>query len=328
MAKKGGASRRRFPVLPTVLLTAAILGLPTIVYAWGRSSESFTIERLRVSGTELVPRRTVVRLLRADYLGENLFTVTTGDVRATLRPLAYVEDVRVDRDFPHTLRVAVIEHEPALYVLGANGWFVVADDGFVIRSAAGDAEDGASDAGGDPPRSSATATEPAASASPAAGGAAAGGAETEGPAAQGAAAQGAADDAATAADLTGTEPPGAALKKGPPDAALRLPVLALDERLTAGTTLTRPALGAALHVVHALPAPRRRDVRIVQVTPRGDVTLRLDGGLVVRWGDRRRSLAKTLAVKAVLAAYRRAGKQAMFLDVSVPDRVLARPILK
>ena len=132
MAKKGGASRRRFPVLPTVLLTAAILGLPTIVYAWGRTSSSFTIDHVRVSGTDLVPRPTVARLLRADYLGKNLFTVTAADVRTSLRALAYVKGARVDRDFPDTLRVRVIEHRPALYVLGANGWFVVADDGYVI----------------------------------------------------------------------------------------------------------------------------------------------------------------------------------------------------
>ncbi len=320
MAKKGGASRRRFPVLPTVLLTAAILGLPTIVYAWGRTSPSFTIEHVRVSGTDLVSRQKVARLLRSDYLGENLFTVTADDVRASLRSLAYVEGARVDRDFPDTLRVRVIEHRPALYVLGANGWFVVADDGYVICPAGAAVGGTAAGSGGSPGDAAASGAGSSAAASPKATTAAAAAASPS------AAADAAAD--AAAADVTRVEKPPAALKGGPPHATLRLPGLALDTRLRQGATLAQPAVGAALHIVEALPATLRRDVEVVQVTPRGDVALHVDGGLVVRWGDRQRALAKTLALKAVLGAYRRAGRQPTFLDVSVPDRVLARPILK
>ena len=128
--------------------------------------------------------------------------------------------------------------------------------------------------------------------------------------------------------MTRVEKPPAALKEGAPHAALRLPGLALDDRLRQGATLAQPAVVAALHVVEALPVAQRRDVAIVQVTPAGDVALRFDGGMVVRWGDGQRALAKTLALKAVLGAYRRAGQQPTFLDVSIPDRVLARPILK
>ena len=120
--KKGGASRRRFRVLPTVLLTVAILGFPSIVYALGRSSSSFQITHVSVSGTDLIPRRAVMRLLQRDHLGENLFSVTHDDVRRTLDPLVYMRDVHIDRDFPHTLRVRVVEHRPALHVLARNGW--------------------------------------------------------------------------------------------------------------------------------------------------------------------------------------------------------------
>ena len=56
MAKGGGANRPRFRLLPTVLLAAAILLLPTAVYAWGRSSGSFTVNHVSATGTEVVPR--------------------------------------------------------------------------------------------------------------------------------------------------------------------------------------------------------------------------------------------------------------------------------
>ncbi|MEI6451217.1 MAG: FtsQ-type POTRA domain-containing protein, partial [Actinomycetes bacterium] len=132
MAKGGGASRPRFRLLSTVLLTAAILALPTVVYGWGRGSSSFAIHAVEVSGTHLVPQRRVLRLLRRDYLGHNLFTVTAKDVRASLAPLCYISEARVDRDFPGTLRVSVVEHRPAVYALAGSRWYVIADDGHVI----------------------------------------------------------------------------------------------------------------------------------------------------------------------------------------------------
>lgn len=308
MAKKGGASRRRFRVLPTVLLTAAILCLPTVVYAWGRTSSSFEITRVRVSGTELVKRKTVMRLLRSDYLGENLFTVTSDDVEATLSRQCYVEEARVDRDFPDTLRVRVVEHRPMLYVRGSNGWFIVADDAFVICPA-GEAADTSyggltADKGSTP---SSQDGQPSSGASPSA---------------DDASDADAADDSATTATRS------ASLSQGPPHAKLPLPALALDARLQARQTLSQPGVGAALRVTALLPLRLRQDLEVIEVTAQGQVTLRFDGGLDVRWGDGQRSLAKALAMKAVLAEYDRAGRKADFLDVSVPDRVLARPILK
>ncbi|MFA4966537.1 MAG: FtsQ-type POTRA domain-containing protein, partial [Thermoleophilia bacterium] len=133
MPTRGGARRLRLRVLPTVLLTVAILGLPGGVYAWGRSSSSFAIRQVDATGTRITPPRRVARLLRHEFLGRNLFTVTESDVRRALAPLRYVASVSVDRDFPDALRVTVVEHRPAAYALAGGRWYVVADDGFVVR---------------------------------------------------------------------------------------------------------------------------------------------------------------------------------------------------
>jgi cell division septal protein FtsQ len=312
MANKGGVSRRRLRILPTVLLTVAILGLPTAVYALGRSSSSFEVTRVGVSGLELVSRTKAAMLLRADYVGENLFKITAADVRESLRPLAYVSNVEVDRAFPDTLKVRVIEHQPALYVLATNGWFVVADDGHVICAAdVGPGESSATGQDGASQSLSSQATvegSPAPDASAAAG---AGGASAE-----------------RSAGLTQTAQDSPALRNGPPSGRLHLPRLALGARLRPGSTVSQQGVRAALHVVDALPASLRRELNMVQVSAQGVVTLRLDRGLVVRWGDRQRSLAKAISLTVVVDAYRRVGKQASFLDVSLPDRVIARPIFK
>ena len=310
MAKGGGASRPRFRLLPTVLLTAAILALPTVVYGWGRSSSSFAIHKVVVSGTELEPERRVLRLLRRDYLGHNLFTVTTKDVRASLASLCYISDARVDRDFPGTLRVSVVEHRPAVYALAGSRWYVIADDGHVIceeKRPKGDETDAAAGAGSAETasaRSSGAATEATATVSAAD------------------AAAGLPVPTGKAARLLAT------LQAGPPGATLRLPRLVADGPVAAGTTLAAAGLRAALPVVAGLPRALRDRLAVVEVTPEGQLTLRFAGGPVAVWGGAERTLAKTLALRVVLDRYETASKDCAFVDVSIPDRVLARPVLK
>ena len=304
MAKGGGASRPRFRLLSTVLLTAAILALPTVVYGWGRTSSSFAIRDVEVSGTVLVPEHRVLRLLRRDYLGHNLFTVTTKDVRASLAPLLYISDARVDRDFPGTLRVSVVEHHPALYALAGSRWYVISDDGHVICEEKR-------------PRGARTAAAAAAAAA----------------AEQTAVVAGEATATVGVADV-GAAPPGkaarllAALEAGPPGATLQLPRLAVDGPVAVGTTPAAARLRAALPVLASLPNALRDSVAVVEVTAEGQLTLRCSGGPVVVWGGAERMLAKTLAVTVVLERYKTASQACAFMDVSIPDRVLARPVLK
>jgi len=313
MAKGGGASRPRFRLLPTVLLTAAILALPTAVYGWGRSSSSFAIHKVQVTGTQLVRPRQVLRILRRDYLGRNLFTVTTRDVRSSLAPLCYISDAHVDRDFPGTLRVSVDEYRPAVYALAGSRWYVVADDGQVIceeKRPQGDDSGAAVGAGAAETvsaASSGTSTEVTATAS-------------------------------TAAPAAGLPAPSgkaarlfAALQAGPPGATLRLPRLAADGPVAAGTMLADAGLRAALPVVVGLPRALHDKLAVVELMREGEMTqltLHFSGGLDVIWGTTGRTRAKTLALRVVLDRYETASKECSFVDVSIPDRVLARPILK
>jgi len=67
---------------------------------------------------------------------------------------------------------------------------------------------------------------------------------------------------------------------------------------------------------------------VVEVTPEGQLTLRFGRGPVVVWGGAERTPAKTLALAVVLDHYETASQDCVFVDVSTPDRVLARPVLK
>jgi hypothetical protein len=285
-----------------VLLTAAILALPTVVYGWGRSSSSFDIHKVEVTGTRLVPERRVLRVLRRDYLGHNLFTVTTKDVRASLTPFFYIAEARVDRDFPGTLRVTVVEHRPAVYALAGSRWYVISDDGHVVCEVKG--QQGAGAAVSKSALSTSATTETTATVL-------------------------AADVAAGLPAPTGKAARLlTALQAGPPGATLRLPRVAADGPVTVGTTLDSAGLRAALPVLAGLSSDMRDRLAVLQTTPEGQLTLRCYGGPVIVWGGAERVRAKTLALAVVLDRYEKAAKHCVFVDVSLPDRVLARPVLK
>jgi cell division septal protein FtsQ len=285
-----------------VLLTLAILGLPTVVYAWGRSSSSFDIVSIHVGGTRLVSEKRVHRLLLRDFRGRNLFTVTRGDVRTTLRPLCFVSGVRIDRDFPDTLRVTISEYVPAAYALADGRWFVLDEDGYAICTVAR--------AGDQVPGSPRT---PSASPSPKAGATPAGGDQ-------------ATDDGGTGKTATGGPSLGK-LRDGPAAATLQLPRLAVSGRVREGSVVRDKAVAGMLRVITALPRSLRRRLAVVQDRD-GQLTLRFTGGPVTTWGDTERTLAKTVALRTVLARYAEAGQTCTRLDVSIPDRTLAKPVLQ
>jgi len=297
MPKAGGSRRPRLRLLPTVLLTVAILALPTVVYALGRSSSSFDIERITVTGTKLVPEKRVARMLRREFQGSNLFTVTADDVRETLSPLCYVAGVTVDRDFPGTLRIAVVEYEPAVYGLSGKRWYVIDGKGHVICEAG--AAEGKAGAAATPAATASATPSPAASA---------------------------ASEGASAGAATSSTTLPATLVRGPRDAALDLPRTTVSGRVRPGAAASDPGLADRLRIVAALPGSLRSRLDAVQSAD-GRITLRFAGGPRALWGDGGRTVAKAIALRVVLARYASEGASCTFIDVSTPDRVLARPVL-
>ena len=329
MAKGGGSSRPRFRLLPTVLLTAAILAVPTVVYAWGRNSDSFAIHAVTVSGDHLLRGKRALRLLQHDYLGHNLFTVTTGDVTKTLSVIPFVRTASVNRDFPQTLRVTVMEYHPAAYVLSGGAWFLLAEDGHVIAPLKKAAVAGPPASGSPSPTASATATttsnvSPSVMASPSVAATAASQTTltTTSMASPTAGADGLPAPTGKAAALR------ARLEAGPPNPAFTLPRLSTDTALRDGGTVEDPRVAAALPVIAGLPRGLRSGLLVVEVSPLRQLTLLFAHGPTVTWGDARRSQAKTLALQAVLARYAQSHKACVFVDVSIPDLALARPLLK
>jgi hypothetical protein len=294
-----------------VLLTLAILGLPTVVYAWGRNSSSFDITTIRVAGAHLVPEKRALRLLRQDYAGRNLFTVTGGDVRETLAPLVFVSGASIDRDFPDTLAVTLTEYEPAAYALAGDRWYVVDREGYVICTVPEAADQLAGKV-----------RDPEPSPTPSSSGAAAGADEAT-PAGE--------ENAAATTDGASADPAGPSVVErliaGPGQATLPLPSVAVSGRARRGAVLADEAVAEMLRVIVALPRSLQRRLAAVE-SDGGGLILHFDGGPVVTWGDSGRTLAKTIALRTVLKVYENAGETCTRLDVSIPDKALAEPVLQ
>ena len=318
-------------MLPSVLLTAAILLLPALLYAWGRHADSFAVERVTVAGGHRVSEKQALRTLRREFLGDNLFTITTGDVRAALDEYCYLAAVEVDRDFPTDLRVRLVEYRPSMYVLAKGRWFVVADTGHVIcevgeakATPSRPASAGVPAATSSPTSSATPSVTPSESPSSSASAVTPVGAGEDAAAAQAAAAQAAAAQAAAAQAAAARA---AALAGGPTAMKPVLPRMASAVLPVPGREVADEKLRAGLRVLTGLPASLRKKVKVVSVDKAGQVSLYLTNGPFVEFGAGERLVAKVLSLRAVLAAYQRAGNTPTFIDVSSPDRPLGRPRL-
>jgi cell division protein FtsQ len=125
------AGRLRVPVvrlLAAVVLAAALL---VLVYAAARFTSLFALEELEVTGGRPAVRE-AVREAASPLLGDSLVALDEAELRRRLEAIPAVRSFSVDRAFPHTLRIAVVQERPlAVLRSGGDAW-LVSDRGRVI----------------------------------------------------------------------------------------------------------------------------------------------------------------------------------------------------
>lgn len=67
--------------------------------------------------------------------GALLLWIDTGGIERSIRQDPWVADVRVERIWPHSVVVEVVEHQPVVWIEGVLGWMLVARDGTVLERA-------------------------------------------------------------------------------------------------------------------------------------------------------------------------------------------------
>jgi len=115
-------------------LAFGLLAAGLLAYLGARETSLFAMQSIRISGA---PPRVAshVRAALAPLEGRSLVGLDRNAVERRLSSLPDVAAATVDRDFPHTLRVAVIPaHSIAVLRRGPSAW-IVSSDGRVIRTA-------------------------------------------------------------------------------------------------------------------------------------------------------------------------------------------------
>jgi cell division septal protein FtsQ len=316
-----GARRRRR--LGTVALVVLIVAVPLGVFAWGRTSGTFRVRHIVVSGARPAHAKALRVVLRQRFLGTNLFLATAARVRAALAGFPYVDQVAIDRDFPDTLKVRMTEYVPAALLSSGGRWYVVSTEGRVLAEATG-AASGSSSSEATGSSSPAAGASPGTGVSPAVTPSAASGAPGAGASPSPPGQSSPTTSPSPSSSSTSLPQPSASVVL--PHGTRHLPVIVTDTPLSVGGTVADAHVRDALAVLAALPRPLRRSTRGASAT---DTSIRLyvNGGPTIEFGDTSALAAKVLALKAVLGRYRVRQVSCTFVDVSVPDRPLGAPLL-
>ena len=96
-------------VLAGLLLSLAGLALG---WLWFRDSSFAAVERVTITGSTSSEEGQVRAALEAAARGASTLHFDEGALREAVEPFASVAGLRVRTDFPHDVRVEVIEHEP------------------------------------------------------------------------------------------------------------------------------------------------------------------------------------------------------------------------
>lgn len=127
IARSGQRGVRRLAGLGLMLL---VLGGS---YLWLRDSRLVAVREVVVTGVSSSQEARVRQALRGAALDMTTLHVRMGELRAVVAPYASVADLRAETDFPHTLRIEVVERAPAALLISGDQAVPVSAGGLLLR---------------------------------------------------------------------------------------------------------------------------------------------------------------------------------------------------
>jgi cell division protein FtsQ len=127
--------RRWLPSTRSLVVGVALVALAVGAYVAARETSVFAIRSVAVRGGSEQLQAEVQKAL-APELGRSLVAIGAGDVEQRLAAVPGVLSVRIDRSFPHTLKVVVTPERPVLLVRKGKDSWVVSARGRVLRTVA------------------------------------------------------------------------------------------------------------------------------------------------------------------------------------------------
>jgi cell division protein FtsQ len=110
-----------------------VLAGVSLAYAAARYTSLFALETIEVTGAPASVRESV-RETGMEFAGTSLVRLDEDELRARLTALPTVHSVRIDRAYPHTLRIAVVPERPLAVLRDGWGAWLVSNRARVIGS--------------------------------------------------------------------------------------------------------------------------------------------------------------------------------------------------
>jgi cell division protein FtsQ len=133
---------RRLPRVP--LRRLAALALLAILLAgawlWLRDSSLVAVRDVQVTGATSSEEGRIRTALETAALDMTTLHVREDALRAAAEPFSSVADLRVESDFPHALRIEVIEHRPVAALEVGDRLIAAAGSGLLLRGVDPDEE--------------------------------------------------------------------------------------------------------------------------------------------------------------------------------------------
>jgi cell division protein FtsQ len=127
---------RHAPRVPRAAIWAlAALALLVGALLWFRDSSFVAVQRVTVVGATGPEAQRLTNQLRDAALDMTTLHVRGDQLRSVTEPYPVVKDLRVSTDFPHGLRITVIENTPVAAVVADGVTTPVAGDGLLLRGA-------------------------------------------------------------------------------------------------------------------------------------------------------------------------------------------------
>jgi cell division protein FtsQ len=129
--RRGLGLRRPRPL--ALLALGAVIALLAGGWVWLRDSPLVAVSHVTVTGASGPDASQIRSALVAEASNMTTLDVRIGELRTAIAPYPVVKDLRVSTQFPHGMRIAVIEHVPVAVVLVAGRTIAVAADGTLLR---------------------------------------------------------------------------------------------------------------------------------------------------------------------------------------------------
>ncbi len=127
-----GLRRLRGPSAHLLAVGGCIAAAVVLLYAAARFTSLFALQELEVTGGRPAVRA-AARAAAEPLLGESLVALDQDELRRRLQAIPAVRSFHVDRAFPHTLRILVVQERPLAVVRSGRDAWLVSDRGRVLQ---------------------------------------------------------------------------------------------------------------------------------------------------------------------------------------------------